>query len=116
MNFLEYHDRISNALPLLVYDSKYISGGQEFSYETSNLVRLRKGINLIEDVPIVEEEVKALKKSWLFESTVDNQKITSIQDNAIKFPLSPLIIKLATLKDIAERSKIYNNPETILIT
>lgn len=115
MNFIEYHEKISQAIPLLTFNSKYISGDQEFNYETSNLSQLRKGIHLIEDLPIVENEVKDLKTSWLFESTVENQKITNTENSTIISPLSLLKIKLSTLKDIAERSKIYNNNQTILI-
>jgi len=116
MNFLEYHDRIKEVLPYLRLKTSYIGGSnQDFSYEASELTNLRNYLNVLEAIPFIEKEVLELKNSWLFNSSAEKQKITSAQSGEVERPINSLRIKLEAFKEIAERSKLYNNDETILI-
>ncbi|SHG07804.1 hypothetical protein [Flavobacterium johnsoniae] len=115
MNFIEYHEAITKALPNLIFSTGYSGSNQDYPYEAKNLVNLRRSINIIEDIPYLEEEINTLKTSWLFESTADNQKINSTQSTQISTEIMSLKIKLLTFKQIAERSKLFNGSDTILI-
>lgn len=115
MNFIEYHERITKALPNLTLKTNYISGNPDFQYDAIELTKLKQSINTIEDVPFIQSEISRLKKSWLFLSSSDSQKINVTQnaevDNAVKL----ISIKLNTFKEIAESSKLFNTNETLLI-
>lgn len=115
MNFIEYHETIENSLPELKLSESYISGNQDFTYQTKNLKALRRSIYAIEDIPYISNEVNELKNSWLFQTTGDEQKITTSQSSEVGNVLKSLRIKLKTFKEIAETSKLFNSPDTILI-
>jgi len=115
MNFIEHHETIERALPNLKLTTSYISGDKDFSYQASGLNLLRYAVNLVDDIPYTKEEVAALKNSWLFQATVDEQKINSSQNSSVENAIRSLRIKLETFKEIAETSKLFNGSDTILI-
>lgn len=115
MNFIEYYEPIVKSLPELKLKSTFISGNQDFSYQATNLDKVRRAINLIERIPYLQSEIESLKKSWLFESYSAEQKITSTQNSEIERELSRVRIKIETFKEIAETSKLFNTADTILI-
>ncbi|WP_294680320.1 hypothetical protein [uncultured Fluviicola sp.] len=115
MNFLQYHEIIKEVLPKLSFSAEYVTGNDSLSYSTKNLVDLRQSINLIEEIPFIEQEILQLKKSWLFESNYPSQKINSSQKVEIDSAIDRIKIKLETFKQIAEQSAIFGNEDTILI-
>ncbi|AMR42730.1 hypothetical protein HZP39_07525 [Elizabethkingia anophelis] len=115
MSFIEYHEKIKDALPNLKLEKSYITGYEDYNYEAKNLKSLRKTINLIEDIPYITQEIKEIKKSWLFKESSNNEKINYIQTSEIENPLNIINIKLETFKQIAESSKVFNNDSVILI-
>lgn len=115
MNFIEYHERIEQALPGLRLSTSYISGNQDFRYQASGLNMLRRSVNFVEDIPYLDREISVLKNSWLFQSTGDGQKINSTQNTEVDTALIALTIKLKTFMEIAETSKLFNGSDTILI-
>ncbi|EJG00676.1 hypothetical protein [Flavobacterium sp. F52] len=115
MNFIEYHDTIGKALSNLKLTTSYISGNQDFMYQATELGALRRSINLVEEVPYLDKEINNLKKSWLFLSTSETQKINSSQSSEVENLIRNLRIKLETFKEIAETSKLFNDTETISI-
>lgn len=115
MNFIEYHESIERALPILNLKASYISGNQDFTYQSSGLNELRRSINIVEDLPYLSAEVNLLKISWLFQYSGDSQKITSLQYSEVDNAVKALKIKLVTFKEIAETSKFFNGTDNILI-
>jgi hypothetical protein len=115
MNFIEYHERITRALPNLTLKTSYISGNPDFQYDATELTKLKQAINAIEDVPFIQNEISRLKKSWLFLSSSDSQKINSTQNGEVDNAVKLISIKLNTFKEIAESSKLFNTNETLLI-
>jgi len=114
MNFIEYHEFISKALPLLKLETKYIGTNPDLQYDASGLINLRRGISQIEDIPYIESDIAILKRSWLYQSSSDVQKISSTE-TFIAETIKKLHIKLSTFKEIAEKSGIFNNAESIII-
>jgi hypothetical protein len=115
MNFIEYYETIETGLPGLKLSTSFISGNQDFNYQASGLNTLRRSINVIEDIPYINNEVSLLKKTWLFQSTGDELKINATQSGEVESALKSLRIKLETFKEIAETSKLFNGSDTILI-
>jgi len=115
MNFIQYHDKIIKALPELKLSINWLPGNQNFDYQVSSLNTLRHSINMVADVPHVNQEITDLKKSWLFQTTENEQKITSAQNHEVDTTIKSLRIKLETFKEIAETAKIFNATDTILI-
>lgn len=115
MNFIEYYETIESGLPGLKLSTTFISGNQDFTYQSSELNSLRRSINVIEDIPYISNEIAVLKKSWLFQSTGDGQKVTSNQRSEVENHIKSLRIKLETFKEIAETSKLFNGSDIILI-
>lgn len=115
MNFIEYYKTIDSRLPELKLSTTYISGNNDFIYQSSGLNALRRSINDIEDLPYIINEINALKNSWLFQSTRDGQKIALDQKTEVEKAINSLRIKLETFMEIAETSKLFNCTDTILI-
>lgn len=115
MNFIEYHETITKALPNLKLSKSYISGGQDFTYQANGLNELKRSIDLVQDIPYIGNEIEILKNSWLFQSIGDSQKITSSQSLEVENEIKALRTKLETFKEIAETSKMFSGADTILI-
>ncbi|MBK7884009.1 MAG: hypothetical protein IPJ81_09540 [Chitinophagaceae bacterium] len=115
MNFIEFHEKITQNLPNLVLKTNYISGNTNFQYDAIELIKLRQTINFVEDIPYIQKEILELKKSWLFQSMSDNQKINSSQNIEVDNLVKLIVIKLGTFKEIAETSKLFGSNESILI-
>jgi hypothetical protein len=115
MNFIEYHSTIEKSLPGLRLSVSYLSGNQDFEFQAKELKRLRSSIIVVEDLPYIETEINGIRASWLFQSISDEQKIKSIQHSEISMLIEALRIKLLTFKEIAERSKLFNSSDTILV-
>jgi hypothetical protein len=115
MNFLEYHQTITEALPNFQFTTSYTGLNAEYPYQAKNLRTLRRLINLVENIPYLDKEISNLKSSWLFESTSDNQNISGKQNNLVDTETTSIRIKLETFKEIAEKSKLFNGSDTISI-
>ena len=115
MNFIEYHETIEKALTALKLSTNWINNDQDFNYQAKDLKTLRRSINIVEDIPYLSGNIETLKNSWLFQSTGDEQKITSSQNSEVNNAILTLRIKLETFKEIAETSKLFSGADTILI-
>ncbi|WP_374444739.1 hypothetical protein [Epilithonimonas sp.] len=115
MSFIEYHEKIKTALPYLNLKKNYLTGNEDYTYEATDLKNMRRAINFIEEIPYINEEIGLLKKSWLFKSSNDLEKINYTQTSEVENPLNIIKVKLNTLKQIAESSKVFNNDSVILI-
>lgn len=115
MNFIEYYEKIEQALPGLILSTTYTSANSDYPYQASGLNKLRWSVDLVKDIPYINYEFVTLKNSWLFQSSGDGQRINSAQSTEVDNTLKSLRIKLGTFKDIAETSTLFNSSDTILI-
>lgn len=115
MNFIEYNSQIRESLPRLVLTTNYVSGKQDIDYQGRELQELRRSINKIEHVPFINNEITGLKESWLFQSSADSQFITSAQKGEVEKIINVLRIKLSTLSEIAESSKLLDAKDVLLV-
>jgi hypothetical protein len=115
MNFIKYYPNIIEALPKLTMSKLYDPKNGISPYKVTGLNSLKRAINLIEDVPYIENEVESLKSAWLYDSLKDKLSIGSNEISEVEKLLSTLKIKLTTFKEITESSKLFNSSDTIII-
>ncbi|KQB38023.1 hypothetical protein RCH33_2367 [Flavobacterium daejeonense] len=115
MNFIEYYKEIEEILPDLKFSANYVSNNETYNYEVKDLKKLRRAINQIEHIPFIQNEIYKLKKTRLFESLSDTDKLTFIQHNTIDEPLKLITFKLNFIQELAQSSKMFGNDDLLLI-
>ncbi|WP_270087079.1 hypothetical protein [Sphingobacterium sp. SYP-B4668] len=79
------------ALPSLIFKSDYISGAGEIQYKISNLTELRKGLLIIEEIPLFKATVENVRNSTsLFKNYSDFETFNAIDNHLIEKSVSYL--------------------------
>lgn len=111
MNFIDYYKEIIATLPGLKLKSSYIAGGK---YELTELNKLRRTINVVQNIPYIQDEIVALRNS-LFSMQSDNQTVDTALYTLIESPLRSLVFKLEFMQKLAESSRLFGSTDVLLI-
>lgn len=88
MHLREAINKIQNHLENLTYTSTYDFEKKDTNNKANNLDKLREAIIELEDIHILDEEIKKLKNSSLFKTSKDEYYFTSSEDKLIKESIS----------------------------
>lgn len=116
MNLFEFYQDVTQAIPSLILKSEYLSAGAgDTPYATSNLSALRKAINSVENIKYLQDDITALRETWLYSMGNDSVRVTTVQKNEVQNLLTRLQIKLSTIKDITEDFSDFNRDDLLFV-
>lgn len=113
MNLLEIYPELLAGLQSLKFETEYQTGKGDTPYSTSNLKALRNTIDKVSDITYIQKEIKQLKESWLYGTSLDKLSVSSTDSSLVERILEVIKNKLSVLKEIAD-SKNFGDREDIL--
>lgn len=115
MNITEHYSEIIEGLENLKYKSEYVTNAGDNPYKVQNLNLLRQITLTLENVPFINEEITAIRNSWLFQFTGDSMLINSTNNSSLSNIVAVVRLKLSVLKDIVDDAGFIGKEDVLFI-